>query len=210
MRLRMPMYVALVAAIASHGCYFDRISTIRDFATVTTLVDSEPPLRDARTYAIPDTVIHSKQAVGAGLIGHDADDEIIARIRANFAAYGWREVTDLAAERPDVVVLTVAFEQTNVGVAYTSWWADWGYWPGWPAYGPEWGWGIPSDAVFFTYESGTLALVMLDIRNGNERDKKVPALWAAAINGILTQTSVDGALEGIDQAFAQSPYLSRP
>lgn len=209
----MAALAALVISAGAGGlgaCYFNRISDVRDLATVTTIVDSQVPLRDARTYAMPDTVIHAKRATGAGLIGHESDDEILARIRQGFAAYGWREITDVAAERPDVVVLATAFEQTNVGVAYTSWWGDWGYWPGWPAYGPEWGWGFPTDAVVFTYETGTLALIMLDTVHDDPAARRVPALWAAAINGVLTQTSVAGALLGIDQAFAQSPYLQRP
>jgi hypothetical protein len=29
------------------------------------------------------------------------------------------------------------------------------------------------------------------------------------VNGVLTSTSLEGALNGIDQAFTQSPYLER-
>ena len=202
--------LSLLATMAlSIACYPDSISEVQQLSSVTTLVDSGPPLQGARTYSLPDTVIHSVRAVGADLIGHENDDRILARIRAGFATYGWREITDPVAERPDVVVLATVFEQTNTGVLYSDWWAQWTFWPGWPAYGPEWFWGVPTGAVEFTYETGTLALVMLDIRNGVESEKRVPALWIAAINGVVTQSAVEGALSGIDQAFTQSPYLRR-
>jgi hypothetical protein len=200
----------LSAIVLAGACYPDEIDSVSDLASVTTLVDSQTPLRVARTYAMPDTVLHSLRRQGAGVIGHDADPAILARIRGNFALMGWREVTDLEAERPDVVVLVGIFEDTNTGVAYTGWWGDWGYWPGWPAYGPDWSWGYPGTAVTFTYETGTLVLVMLDVRNGDTTLKRVPILWAAGIEGVLTSTAVQGALVGIDQAFAQSPYLERP
>src|SRR5688572_190269 len=77
------VFVAGVAMAATSGCYFDRIDSVEDLATVTTVVDSQVPfLRDARTYAMPDTVIHAKRAQGADIIGHESDDEILAKIRA--------------------------------------------------------------------------------------------------------------------------------
>jgi hypothetical protein len=200
----------LGATILVGACYPDEINSVSDLASVTTLVDSQAPLRAARTYAMPDTVLHSLRRQGANVIGHDADPAILASIRGHFALLGWREVTDVQSERPDVVVLVGVFEDTNTGVAYTGWWGDWGYWPGWPAYGPDWAWGYPGGAVTFTYESGTLVLVMLDVRGGDTTLKRVPILWAAGIEGVITTTAVQGALAGIDQAFAQSPYLERP
>jgi len=190
------------------GCYPEQINSISQLASVTTLVDSQAPLRNARTFALPDTIIHI--TIGAGVISHDGDQQLIARVRAELIAMGWREVTDVRAERPDVVVLMAVTEQTNTGVAYGGWWSDWGWWPGWPAtYGSDWAWGYPANAVTFTYETGTLLITMLDVQHGNESTKRVPLLWAAGVNGVLTSTSLDGALNGIDQAFTQSPYLER-
>jgi hypothetical protein len=50
---------------------------------------------------------------------------------------------------------------------------------------------------------------MLDVQHGNTSTKRVPLLWAAGVQGVLTASSLNGALTGIDQAFAQSPYLER-
>jgi len=190
------------------SCYPSEIDSISDAASIITVVDSQQPLRVARTYAMPDTVIHSLRAQGTGAIGHDGDAQVLARIRANFSVRGWREITDLKAEQPDVAVLVMVFEQTNTGVAYGGWWGDWGYWPGWPGYGPDWTWGYPT-AVTFEFESGTLAIAMLDLRGGNPTFKSIPLLWVAGIEDAVITTGVGEVLNGIDQAFAQSPYLER-
>ena len=203
--------LAVCVVAAASGCYPDEIDSVSDLSSIITLVDtSAPPLHTARTFAIPDTVIHSLRSQGAGVIGHDGDPQVLARIRGHFLQLGWREITDVTVERPDVVVLVAVSEQTHTGVAYTDWWGDWGYWPGWPGYGPDWTWGAPVGAVEFSFESGTLAMVMLDLRNGNTTLKEVPILWAGAIQGVLASSNLDRALTGIDQAFAQSPYLERP
>ena len=199
---------AILVVAGMGACYPEEIDNFTDLSSVITVVDSQQPLRVARTFAMPDTVIHSLRKQGTGVIGHDADPQVLARVRANFRVLGWREVTDLKAERPDVAVLNVVFEQTNTGVAYTDWWGDWGYWPGWPGYGPDWAWGYPS-AVAFNFESGTLAIVMLDLRGGDPTLRRVPVLWAAGIEGAVVTTSIGDVLNGIDQAFAQSPYLER-
>lgn len=198
----------LVLGAVCSSCYPDEIDSLVDAASVITVVDSQQPLRIARTYAMPDTVIHSLRAQGTGVIGHEADPQVLARIRANFSVLGWREVTDLKAERPDVAVLVMLFEQTNTGVAYAGWWGDWGYWPGFTGYGPDWTWGYPS-AVTFNFESGTLAIAMLDLRGGNPTFKSLPLLWVAGVEGAVITSSIGDVLNGIDQAFAQSPYLER-
>lgn len=201
------------AAIAIGGlgaCYPDEIDSISSTPSIVTVVDSGQQLHAARTYAMPDTIIHSLRAQGAGVIGHDADPQILARIRANFDARGWRRTTDVATARPDVAVLVMLFERTNTSVAYTGWWGDWGYWPGWPSYGPDWTWGYPAGAATFEFESGTLGIAMLDLRGGDPTFKNVPLLWVAGIQGAVITTSVGDVLGAVDQAFAQSPYLERP
>lgn len=203
-----PLLLALSSVMT--GCYPEQISSLTEAVTVTTLVDSQAPLKTARTFALPDTVLHPAIAQGADVIGHEHDAEILTSIRSNFVAMGWREVRDVAVEHPDVVVLTFVLEQTNTGVAYTGWWGGWSYWPGWPVgYGSDWFWGYPGNVTTFTYETGTLAMVMLDIRNGDQSAKRVPILWAGAVNGALAIASIPDVLAGIDQAFIQSPYLER-
>lgn len=54
-------------------------------------------------------------------------------------------------------------------------------------------------------------ITMVDLRAPRETTKRVPVLWVAAINGVLTDNPIlPRVLTGIDQAFAQSPYLRIP
>jgi len=209
MRTRRLVVIGAVGLIAAAACYSDQIVTVSELASVTTLVDSQAPLRAARTFALPDTVMHINIDGNAPAISNAGDAQILARIRAGFIALGWREIVDVRTTRADVVILTAVLEQEQTGVAYAGWGSSWGYWPGWPAGYPGYAWGYPG-AVEFTYETGTVLITMLDLHNGDAATQQVPLLWAAGINGVLTSSSLNGALDGIAQAFVQSPYLERP
>lgn len=209
MRFR-PAVPLIMLSSAVIGCYPEQITNLTQTVSVTTLVDSQTALKTARSFTVPDTVLHPLKFQGADLIGHAHDADILKAVRTNLVGLGWHEITDVATTRPDVVVLTFVLEQTNTGVAYTDWWGGWSFWPGWPVgYGPDWFWGYPGNVTTFSYESGTIAMVMLDLRNGDPTRKRVPILWAGAVNGALMIASVEDALAGIDQAFLQSPYLER-
>jgi len=211
MRATRAFLILLLLSGAASGCYPGQIVSSAQAVSTTTLVDSQTALKNARTFALPDTIFHSMQTQASGIVGREGDAAILASIRAHFIDLGWREITDITVEHPDVVVLTAVNERTESGVAYTDWWGGWGYWPGWPpAYGPTWGWGYPVGATTFTYEVGTLIIAMLDIQHGNTSTRRIPLLWAGAVNGVLVVGTLEDALAGINQAFAQSPYLERP
>lgn len=209
--MRLAVVAAVIALSAVTACYPDQLNSVPELASITTVVDSSgTALKTARTFSLIDTVMHAKRAQGANVIGHANDSQILQEIRNGFLADGWREITNPGQQRPDVVVLCVVFEQVNTGVFYgSSWWGDFGYWPGWPAYGPDWAWGYPAGGVQFDYITGALAVVALDLRNGNPTVKRVPILWAGAVSGVVTLNAVQGTLDGIQQMFVQSPYLRR-
>ena len=135
MRTRRLLVIGAAASIAAAGCYPNQqdVTSVSDFASVTTLVDSQAPLRAARTFALPDTVIHVSIGEATPTTSHDGDTRILDRIRAGFIAFGWREITDVRAAGADVVILTAVLEREQTGVAYPGWGSSWGYWPGWPA-----------------------------------------------------------------------------
>ena len=58
------------------GCYPEQINSISQLASVTTLVDSQAPLRNAQSFALPDTIVHV--TMGAGVISHGGDQQMIA------------------------------------------------------------------------------------------------------------------------------------
>jgi len=176
---------------------------------VTTLVDSTPPaLQQARTFAVPDTIV----ALNGGTFTHAQDTLIASEVRGQFLAHGWVERADTTGPKPDVVIVMGTNTRTEVGISYADWFPSYGWIPYWgtPA-DPSWVWGAPAGAIAYVYEVGTLVITMVDLRAPRETTKRVPVLWVAAVNGVLGDSPVlPRVLTGIDQAFAQSPYLRIP
>ena len=176
---------------------------------VTTLVDSTPPaLQQARTFAVPDTIV----ALNGGTFNHAQDKVIASEVRGQFLAHGWVERADTTGPKPDVVVVMGTNTRTEVGISYADWFPSYGWIPYWgtPA-DPSWVWGAPAGGIAYVYEVGTLVLTMVDLRAPRETTKRVPVLWVAAVNGVLGDNPVlPRVLTGIDQAFVQSPYLRIP
>jgi hypothetical protein len=213
MRVLATLTIPALVCAAAVACYPDQMDSLTQTASVTTLVDSQAPLRDARTFAMPDTIVAVNGVAGVvGVVGHDSEKQILTRIRESLISRGWRDVTDIRAEKPDVVVLTAVVVQGHTGAAYGDWWSAWGFWPGWGVtYSADWVWSSPDGTVTFTYETGTLLITMLDRHHDDTINKRVPLLWAAGVNAVLVPptANLDLAIAGIDQAFAQSPYLVR-
>ena len=109
------------------------------------------------------------------------------------------------------MVLVSASRQQN-WVAWTNWgWGSWGFWPGWgywPGYGPGWGIGYPWVSVS-NYETGSVFITMVNPNQANSGEQEIPAIWGAAINGLLGSTAGNQAFitQTVEQAFRQSPYL---
>ena len=109
----------------------------------------------------------------------------------------------------DVVVLVSASEQTIRGWVVGGCSPGWGFWPGWgwPGYGCWYPWAVP-----YEYDVGTVFIDMFDPSPSNPDvppGLQLAALWAAGLDGILAQSggNISRVVDGVRQAFAQSPYL---
>jgi hypothetical protein len=194
------------------GCYGSNNNYVAPDlpGVVITVVDQGLALASARTFALPDTVV--EVPLGSNTISHASDQQIIASVRAHMTTLGWQDVGTNPGANPDVVLLVAANERIQTGVAYFDWFGAWGYLPYWgPAVGSGWTWGVPAGAVPYAFQAGTVLITMLDRRAENPTLQSIPLLWAAGIDGVVTNTAstTERALVGIDQAFAQSQYLAR-
>ena len=97
--------------------------------------------------------------------------------------------------------------QITTGGWYGGWW-DAGFW------GPYWGggWYYPYP-VTYSYDTGTLIMEMVDLRQpvDQSNQNKLPVIWHAYASGLLYGNShfnMQLTLNAVNQAFAQSPYLS--
>jgi len=211
-RARRPLLPALFAGlliVQGAACESIPLST-ENIGWVATVVDSTTPaLSQARTFAVLDTIVPLE---GAGNIDHSADKVVAQSVREHLLDLGWVENRDSTGVLPDVVVLLGASITEHTGVAYGGWYGAYGAMPYWGGTAdPSWAFGAPVGAVEFTYEAGTVVLTMIDLRAPRAVSKQVPVLWLAALNGVLTSSAVlPRVLDGVDQAFEQSPYLRIP
>ena len=104
-------------------------------------------------------------------------------------------------------------ERTERYVQYYDdpyWWLDYpGYWPA--GYWGDWhGWYYPRP-VTYSYTTNALIGEMVDLKAGKENGR-LKIIWSAYIGGPASYSisyDVKRMKDSIDQAFEQSPYISR-
>lgn len=207
---------ALVLGLTA--CYPGDPASIQELDIVGTKYDTEYDFSANRSFAMPDSVLHlcdipELNLAGCIELGRDFDATMLARVVANMEAMGYTRELEPEVNAPDVVVLVSALGSARF-VAYVSypWWGGWGWWPGWGycpgCYGPGWGWGYPPGSISAVrYETGTLFIDMVDPDEADFAKQEIPIPWTGALNGVLGSSAEQSVIDGIDQAFAQSPYL---
>ena len=188
------MLLFLALAVGLYSCYPGDEITAADTDIVATFFDKDANFATKVKYAMPDVIIRLDEE-GNPINDPGVNDQLaITRIKSNLedAGFEYLDNPDSLTNVPDVLVIVFANQSTWVsGGCYSSWYS-WYYY---------YGWCYP---VYYTYDIGSLIIVMLDPNESKN------ALWVAALNGILEDTNAgiaDRLTDGIDQAFAQSPYL---
>ena len=196
------------------ACHPDEPTSVAELDVVATAHDDTVNFVNIGTFVMPDSVVEivPPESVATALpFNHAYDQLILDGVAAKLAELGYTRLPSFAAGTPDVVVLIkgVAVQNTDVYVSY-PWWGYWG-WYGWPCcYGPGWGAGYPVVSVS-QYDVGTIAIDMWDLRRADPVAMQIPAIWTAALRGLLEGSAVDAPFridQAIDRAFAQSPYLA--
>ncbi len=203
----------IAAALVLCSCGLDSgFNSIADFDVIVTLYDDEADFGAIQTYAMPDSVAYlGDDRGGSGRSRDDGiyDQLILDELAANLEAIGYVREEDPENNGADVVVLAgVTSTEWSVWISYP--WYNWGYWGDYsgysyyyPPYPPGWGGS-------YTFTTGSLLVIMEDRNAANEEDQTIPVIWAAGMNGLLegsTSSISNRIVEGIEQAFAQSPYL---
>ena len=178
------------------SCYPGDSISPSDTDVVTTFRNASADFSTKKAYALPDTVIHITDdgpvAGGTPLL----DQQILSAIKRNMALAGY--VAESNPAQADVLIVPLATSTKWASGGCYPWY--WGPWYPYPGY---------CYPVVYTYETGTVLLIMVDpdlAGNGSAGD----ALWIAGINGLLSSSSNSAARidRDIDQAFEQSPYLA--
>ncbi len=211
-----------LGAVLLTGCQKDpSTSNLRDEYLVYTAHDRQADFSAIDTYYIPDSIL---------LIGSNAVNEegkkvakywkdtdaltLIGTVVSEMNSRGYTRLTDGELRQTADAGFQLSYiEETTYFSGYSNpyWWWDypyywtpdyWGYWGGW--YYPF--------AVYYSYTTGSLLIEMVDLQHGDTTTRKLPILWNCYISGLLQgkqQIRINKAVEAIEQAFEQSPYLKK-
>ena len=114
---------------------------------------------------------------------------------------------------PDDVTVDTNTDTTTTTTTTTNlyYYYDWAYW-GWyyPGWYPGWGWYYPGyyPPYVSSFRTGSVFIQMIDAK-ANATDV-IPVVWSCILNGLAEGSTNDLNLRiqtGINQGFAQSPYL---
>jgi len=195
--------LAAFSGLLFSGCYPDGPDYTEDLDVVYTTFDDSYDFQSQSTYSRPDQIVVDVEIANNGDTIYEFmkpiyADQILQRIDENMSNLGWTKVP--IGDGPDVLLQPAGISSTTY---FYSYWYCWWY-GGW--YG-GWGWYYPPYYTVSSYTTGSMVIVISD-PNLDSPINSSPTAWVAAANGLLTDSgNVGRALDGIDQAFAQSPYL---
>jgi hypothetical protein len=192
------------------GCYPGDPTSISEFDAIATVRSPDYTFSNTLSFYMPDTIVQINEDDPDAIdINRDNDDEILAKVRQNLLALGWDELSDADVEGGQVPDLAVG--NLIVATENTQWWIT--YPPGcWDPYWC-WGWYWPPWVGSTTYSAGSYFVVVVDASTVSDpgQDDEFEVAWGGAMNGVLSsseQSNFTRLLDGIDQMFEQSPYLS--
>jgi len=196
-------------AVGVAGCHPEQMSGSDPYDSIVTVADTLASFSTIAKYFIPvDTVVHIGPGAVVDDIPHNYDSLIVAQIAANMTARGYTRT--LVIDSADVTLNPMVTLKDNYDFATADWCALWGWAYTWGC--TSWIPGYPP-GLAFTYSTGTLVIPMADLRAGKPPTFSPPVIWFAAINGSVdgTTSSTASALivDGINQAFRQSPYIQK-
>ena len=206
-------YMCLITAtvffsISFLSCYSDYGMSTSDFDIAVSLRDNNANFQKYRTYAMPDSVV--RMTSNGGSSNTTYDKTILDEVEKQMTALGYTRVEPGPNTIPDLVILVGVTSSDNYTTSGGSWWGWWGWYPGWGYYPGIGGGWYPSYGYSYSYTTGTILITMIDPRESDPANKTLGVIWSGAINGILESSTVNNQnriIDGINQLFAQSPYL---
>ena len=150
-----------------------------------------------------------------GLVSNVSDDTLVvgeyasgvtAQVKSGVTTAGFSFVD--RDQDPDLAVNTYIVDNSGVfqSVTYPNYFYGYpgSFYQGYYGYG---GYNFYPVVQSFSYQSGILVIELIDLKNRTP-DNKLQVVWVANIGDIYTSTDpYPKVIEGIRQAFKQSPYL---
>lgn len=188
---------------------------------VATVSAQSFPFSTAKTFVLPNNVAEitdqGAQAVSLTPTQQTTLDPgtealILNEIATQLTARGYVQLTDPVGPKPDIFVQASVMRTTSTDVYYTSWYGYWGgYYDPWYSGYYSAGWAPYSVPYVVTSTLGSLIIEFTDPNNPEPSAQKIPSVWVGVVTGAVdgaSTTEVQSRVKsGIDQAFAQSPYI---
>ncbi|HZX41421.1 MAG TPA: DUF4136 domain-containing protein [Myxococcaceae bacterium] len=186
------------------ACHPTGVETITDLDVVATTHNAGFDFAAPNTYSLPsaifliqgDPTITPPQRIDPVL-----EQLVLSTLKTELDASGYTQVG--VGKSPDLAVNAAALMVTNVNYYYGYWCTYWTYYGCYPYYPPVVG--------VSTYVVGTLLVDMVPF-SATPPGNQYVGVWTAVIRGIQTgsrSTDQQRVVNGISQAFIQSPYLGK-
>lgn len=164
-----------------------------------------------KTFDMTDSLLVIGQGSKPKYVRNDAVKAILLDFRRNMEARGFVYTPD--AEAADLGVQLTYVIKTERFVQFYSdpyWWLDYpGYWPS--GYWGNWNGYYMPRPVTYTYTTNALLADIVNLTT-EEDGKPLEILWTSYIGGAAgssVQNDVKKMQAAVDQAFVQSPYITR-
>jgi hypothetical protein len=200
-KINISVGLLFFVAAGLSACYPGGPTSADDRDSVVTVFDQSADFGGIRTYAMPNEILVPEDSEE---ISDEAEAFILGEVAKNMEQAGYTRELNPEQNPADAVVLVTANRSRNYygWVSYPWWGWGWGWW------GPGWGWGYPWVSIG-SYEVGTVFIELFDPDKPVTSDERFPAVWGAAMNGLLGSAAGNQAFitQVVEQAFRQSPYL---
>ena len=210
MKKLIPVFFA-IALFA--GCQKDPdLSDLSSEYLVFTNYDNKVNFSSFSTFYIPDSIlVITDKKEPEYWVDNDAETVLDAFI-TNMENAGYRRTNE--KDEADLGLQISYIKNINYFVNYNNpyWWWDYpGYWNSW--YWGSWGggWYYPYPVVY-SYSVGSLLAEMLNLKAQEGERQKLPVIWDAYMSGLLydyNKVNIQLTVNGVNQAFSQSPYLKK-
>lgn len=174
---------------------------------VYTDYDQKADFGSFATYYLPDSILIVGDSKEAEYWKDGNAQEILNAYADNMANRGYFRVDD--REEADLGLQVSYIKSTYYFADYGNWWNYPGYW-GAPYWG-NWGGCYYPYAVSYSYSTGSFIAELLNLDAPQGTSAKLPVLWNCYMTGLLsnsTSINLKLAVQGVNQAFVQSPYLN--
>ena len=204
----MKRFFLLAAALAFWGCdpEPDNLKLL-DELVVSTNYDRNADFGSYATFSLPvDTIGFISNSSNDTILVHSRSElvrPILSEVKSNMQSRGYTLVHK--SENPDIAVNVFIVNDINLfqQVVYPNY-----YYPYYYGYSSSFYYSYPYVETFVN-NTGALVVEIVDLINRNPSNQ-VKVIWTAYMGDIInTVDRLQQSVDAIDQAFVQSPYLTK-